>query len=221
MTAPSLPDPLGANGVIAVIRASEPIALRTVATALAAGGIGAIEITLTTPGALGTIRDLAIAGLPNCWIGAGSVLDERAAVTAIEAGARFVVSPVTDPSVLRACRERQVPCLPGALTPTEILAAWKVGVELVKVFPSGALGPGYFRDLLAPMPFLRLVPSGGVTLENAEEWIRAGAAAISVGSALVPRALLREESATELTSRARLLVERVAAARRERAGAGT
>ena len=125
-----------------------------------------------------------------------------------------MVSPTLDPAVIRACRDRDVPCMPGAFTPTEILAAWRAGASLVKVFPAAAVGPGYARDILAPMPFLRVVPSGGVSLENAGEWIRAGAAAVSVGGALFSAALLRSESGAELTRGARALVERVAEARR-------
>ena len=213
-TLPGL-DALLASGVIAVVRAREAVPLSAAARALAAGGVGGVEITLTTPGAIEAIRALASdASLAGCLIGAGTVLDEAAARDVIAAGARFVVSPTLDPAVIRACRDRDIPCMPGAFTPTEILAAWRAGASFVKVFPAAAVGPGYARDILAPMPFLRVVPSGGVSLENAGEWIRAGAAAVSVGGALLSAALLRSESGAELTRRARALVERVAEARR-------
>ena len=206
--------PLLESGVIAVVRAPEAARLHAVARALAAGGVGAVEITLTTPGAIATIADLARDNeLGGCVVGAGTVLDEAAARAVIDAGARFVVSPTLDHAVLRACRERAVPCMPGAFTPTEILEAWRAGASLVKLFPAALLGPAFIRDVLAPLPFLRLVPSGGVTLENAAEWIRAGAAAVSVGGALLRAALLGHESAVELTARARLLVTQVRAAR--------
>ena len=206
--------PLLESGVIAVVRAPEAVRLRAVARALAAGGVGAVEITLTTPGAIATIADLAgDEGLAGCLVGAGTVLDEVAARAVIDAGARFVVSPTLDHAVIRVCRERDVPCMPGAFTPTEILDAWRAGASLVKVFPAAAVGPGFIRDVLAPLPFLRLVPSGGVTLENAGDWIRAGAAAVSVGGALLREALLGHESAAALTARARLLVTQVRAAR--------
>ena len=206
--------PLLESGVIAVVRAPEAVRLPAVARALAAGGVGAVEITLTTPGAIATIADLAgDEGLAGCLVGAGTVLDEVAARAVIDAGARFVVSPTLDHAVIRVCRERDVPCMPGAFTPTEILDAWRAGASLVKVFPAAAVGPGFIRDVLAPLPFLRLVPSGGVTLENAGDWIRAGAAAVSVGGALLREALLGHESAAELTARARLLVTQVRAAR--------
>ena len=206
--------PLLESGVIAVVRAPEADRVRAVARALAAGGVGAVEITLTTPGAIAMIADLARDDeLGGCVVGAGTVLDEAAVRAVIDAGARFVVSPTLDQAVIRACRERAVPCMPGAFTPTEILEAWRAGASLVKLFPAASLGPDFIRDVLAPLPFLRLVPSGGVTLENAAEWIRAGAAAVSVGGALLRAALLGHESAAELTARARLLVTQVRAAR--------
>ncbi|HEV2670746.1 MAG TPA: bifunctional 4-hydroxy-2-oxoglutarate aldolase/2-dehydro-3-deoxy-phosphogluconate aldolase [Gemmatimonadales bacterium] len=205
-----------ASGVIAVVRLGETSVdrLRRAAAALAAGGIGAVEITLTTPGALAAIADLASDGaLKGCVIGAGTVVDEQAARDVIARGARFVVSPTLDRAVVRYCRDHDVPCLPGALTPTELLEAWRAGARLVKLFPAGAVGPRYLREVLAPLPFLRVVPSGGVSLENAGEWIRAGAAAVSVGGALVNPVLVHEESWAELTARSRALVQAVAGAR--------
>lgn len=210
-------EPLLASGVIAVVRMREPVNISSAARALVAGGVNVIEITLTTPGALDAIRGLASDDIPGCVVGVGSVLDEAAAQGAVEAGARFVVMPVLRPAVIRWCRDRDVPCLAGALTPTEILDGWQAGAAGVKVFPAAAVGPGYFRDVLAPLPFLRLVPSGGVSLGNAAEWIDAGAAAVSVGSALVAPDLVRRDAAAELTARARALVQCVAEARRRRA----
>jgi len=206
------------SGVIAVVRLPESTGLRGVAAALAAGGVAAVEITLTTPGALEAIAELASQG-GDCVIGAGTVLDEKDARNAIAAGARFVVSPTLDRSVVRYCKDRGVTCLPGAFTPTELLEAWRAGAPLVKLFPASALGPRYLREVLAPLPFLRVVPSGGVSLDNTGDWIRAGAAAVSVGGALVSGTLVRDQSWGELTARARALVDRVAAARKPRAGA--
>jgi 2-dehydro-3-deoxyphosphogluconate aldolase / (4S)-4-hydroxy-2-oxoglutarate aldolase len=218
VTTPGGLGPVLACGVIAVVRLAAARRLQGVARALAAGGVSAVEVTLTTPGAVETIAGLASDdGLAEsgCLIGAGTVLDESAARSVMDAGARFVVSPTLDRAVLRACRDRDVPYVPGAFTPTELLDAWRAGAQLVKLFPASAVGPGYVRDVLAPLPFLRLVPSGGVSLENAGEWIRAGAAAVSVGSSLVSDALLGEgpDRAAELTARARALVARVAEAR--------
>jgi 2-dehydro-3-deoxyphosphogluconate aldolase/(4S)-4-hydroxy-2-oxoglutarate aldolase len=200
------------------VRLPESTGLRGVAAALAAGGVAAVEITLTTPGALDTIADLASQG-GDSVIGAGTVLDEKDARNAIAAGARFVVSPTLDRGVVRYCRDQGVASLPGAFTPTELLEAWRAGAALVKLFPASALGPRYLREVLAPLPFLHVVPSGGVSLDNAGDWIRAGAAAVSVGGALVSGTLVRDQSWGELTARARALVDRVAAAREPRAGA--
>ena len=204
-----------ASGVIAVVRLTQANGdgLRRAANALAAGGVGAVEITLTTPGALAAIADLASDGSRDWIVGAGTVLDEKAAREVIARGARFVVSPTLDRGVVRYCRDQNVPCLPGALTPTELLEAWRAGATLLKLFPAGTVGPRYLREVLAPLPFLRIVPSGGVSLENAAEWIRAGAAAVSVGSALVSAGVVRDESWTELTANARALVQAVAGAR--------
>ncbi|HKW39958.1 MAG TPA: bifunctional 4-hydroxy-2-oxoglutarate aldolase/2-dehydro-3-deoxy-phosphogluconate aldolase [Gemmatimonadales bacterium] len=205
--------PVLESGVIAVVRLSASHPLRGVARALAAGGVRAVEVTLTTPGAIDTIADLAADQALGCLVGAGTVLDVSAARSVMDAGARFVVSPTLDLAVMRACRDRDVPCIPGAFTPTELVEAWRGGAELVKLFPASAVGPGYVRDVLAPLPFLRLAPSGGVSLENAGDWIRAGAAAVSVGSALVTAALLQPDRTAELTARAWALVTRVAEAR--------
>ena len=205
MTDPVL-DPLLASGVIAVLRAREAKGLTQVARALHDGGVSALEITLTTPGAVAGIAELAHAG-GGMLVGAGTVLDAAAARSVVDAGARFVVSPVLEPDVMRVCRDHNVPCIPGAFTPTEILQAWRAGAALVKLFPAAAFGPGFVRDVLAPLPFLRIVPSGGVTLDSVGDWIRAGAAAVSLGSALLGA------PTAELMTRARAVVTAVRAAR--------
>ncbi len=207
-------EPWLASGVIAVVRLPESTGLRGVAAALAAGGVTAVEITLTTPGALEAIAELASdPELKGCLIGAGTVLDVKAARDVIARGARFVVSPAFDRFVVRYCRDHHVPCLPGAFSPTELLEAWRAGATAVKLFPASTVGPRYLQEVLAPLPVLRVVPSGGVSLENAGEWIRVGAVAVSVGGALVTAALVREAAWPELTRRARALVDAVAAAR--------
>jgi 2-dehydro-3-deoxyphosphogluconate aldolase/(4S)-4-hydroxy-2-oxoglutarate aldolase len=206
-------DRVVSSGVIAVVRLPAAADLRAAAKALAAGGVDVVEVTLTTPGALEAIARLNADS--KCLVGAGTVLDEGSARDVVAAGARFVVSPTLERGVIRTCRELDVPCIPGALTPTELLDAWRAGESesLVKLFPASAVGPRYLREVLAPLPFLRVVPSGGVSLENAGEWIRAGAAAVSVGSALVSPELLRDAAWAELSRRARALVDAVAAAR--------
>jgi 2-dehydro-3-deoxyphosphogluconate aldolase / (4S)-4-hydroxy-2-oxoglutarate aldolase len=199
-------DQVLASGVIAVLRAREAKGLTQVARALHDGGVRALEITLTTPGAVAGIAELAQAG-DGMLVGAGTVLDDTTARSVLDAGAKFVVSPTLEPDVIRVCRERNVPCIPGAFTPTEILAAWRAGAALVKLFPAAAVGPGFVRDVLAPLPFLRIVPSGGVTLASVGDWIRAGVAAVSLGSALL------SGPSAELTVRARAFVTAVATAR--------
>src|SRR2546422_6318760 len=173
LTATTFPglDPLLQSGVIAVVRLTEAVRLGPAARALAAGGVGAVEVRLTTRGAIDAIADLASdQNLAGCVIGAGTVLDESAARSVIDAGARFGVSPALDPAVIRACRDRAVPCMPGAFTPTELLEAWRAGAPVVKLFPASAVGPGYIRDVLAPLPFLRLLPPGGGSPPHAGAW---------------------------------------------------
>jgi len=194
------------SGVIAVLRARAATSVSPIARALHAGGVRALEITLTTPGAVETIAALSGAD-DGMLVGAGTVLDAAAARSVLDAGARFVVSPTLEPDVIRVCLDRNIPSIPGAFTPTEILAAWRAGASLVKLFPAAAVGPGFVRDLRGPLPELRIVPSGGVTLENTGEWIRAGAAAVSVGSALFAA------PPADLTGRARAYVAAVQAAR--------
>ena len=196
------------SGVIAVIRLDRPLP-RAAAEAIAAGGISVLELTLTTPGALESIAELR-ASLPDCLVGAGTVLDATQAREAIAAGAQFCVSPSFDAQVNALCLQRETSYIPGAFTPTEVLQAYQAGAGLIKLFPAKSLGPDFVRDLLGPMPFLRLVPSGGVSLSNAAEWIKAGAAAISVGTALIDSGTL--DPAT-LTTCARALVAAVKAAR--------
>src|SRR5205807_1059509 len=158
-------------------------------------------------------------GVVGLLAGAGTVLDEGSARAVIAAGARFVVSPTLDQAVVRCCRDANVPCMPGALTPRELVEASRAGASHIKLFPASLVGPRYIREVLAPLPFLRLVPSGGVSLDNAGDWIRAGAIAVSLGSALVSPSLVTEQAWDRLTARARALIDRVAEARRQPAEA--
>lgn len=207
---------LEACGVVAVIRLREAGALGAVVDALAVGGVLALEVTMTVPGAIGLIRQIAPSLPSEVVLGAGTVLDAETARAAIDAGARYVVSPVFRPEVLSECHRLGVAAMPGCFTPTEILAAWEAGADVVKVFPATALGPGYFRDLRGPFPDLKLMPTGGVSLANAGEWIRAGAVAIGVGTSLVDAETVAARRFGEITGRARQLVAAVAAARSAR-----
>ena len=176
---------VAAAGIVAVIRLTDPARLRAVVEAISEGGIRALEITMTVPGAVDLIRQLAPGMPPGFLLGAGTVLDRDTALRVIDAGAQFVVSPVFRTAVIGACHERGVPAMPGCFTPTEILDAWDAGADVVKVFPATALGPTFFKDVRGPLPQVKLMPTGGVTLDNAGDWIRAGAIAVGVGTALL------------------------------------
>jgi 2-dehydro-3-deoxyphosphogluconate aldolase / (4S)-4-hydroxy-2-oxoglutarate aldolase len=204
---------LEAMGVVAVIRLKDPARLRAVVDALAEGGVRALEVTMTVPGAVDLIRDLAPTLPAGFLIGAGTVIDTATAAAVIDAGATFVVSPVFRPEVLRLCHERGVAMMPGCFSPTEILTAHDCGADIVKVFPATALGPQFIKDVRAPLPQVKLMPTGGVTLDNAGDWIRAGAVAVGVGSALVDAKAIDSGRFDVITANARRVVENVAAAR--------
>jgi len=200
-------------GVVAVIRLKDPAKLRAVFDALADGGVHAIEVTMTVPGAVGLIGQLA-ASLPRgILLGAGTVIDAATARAVIDAGARFIVSPVFRREVVETCLEHGIVAAPGCFSPTEILDAHEMGADVVKVFPATALGPQYIKDLSAPMPQLRLMPTGGVTLDNAGDWIRAGAVAVGVGSALLDTKAIDEGRLDVIVNNARRIVASVSAAR--------
>jgi 2-dehydro-3-deoxyphosphogluconate aldolase / (4S)-4-hydroxy-2-oxoglutarate aldolase len=202
-----------ALGALAVVRLPRAEDVLPAARALHAGGVSAIEVTMTVPGALQAIESLAREMGDELLVGVGSVLDAETARRAVEAGARFVVSPVFVAEVVAEAQRQGAAALPGAFTPTEILRAHQAGADMVKVFPSDALGPSFIKGVLAPMPFLRLCPTGGVTPQNAGQWIRAGAAAVGLGSALVDPTLVATREWGTLTALARTTADAVAAAR--------
>ena len=204
-----------ASGVVAVIRLHDPTKLKAVIDALAAGGVRALEVTMTVPGAIGLIERIAPTLPPGFLLGAGTILDAETARLAILAGARFVVGPVFRPDVIRLCHRYDVAVMPGAFSPTEILAAWEAGADVVKVFPATALGPGFFKDVRGPLPQVKLMPTGGVTLENAGQWIAAGAVAIGAGTAMIDAKAVASGDWAAITARAAAFVEAVAAARRK------
>ena len=208
-----------ADGVVAVIRLTDASQLRAVADALAAGGVRALEVTMTVPGAIELIEELAGSLPSDVLVGAGTVLDAETARQVILAGARFVVSPVFRPAVIDMSHRHDVAVMPGCFTPTEILAAWEHGADVVKVFPATALGPAFFKDIRGPLPQLRLMPTGGVTAENAGDWIRAGAVAIGVGTALVERTAVEQRRFAAITARARHFIDAVRIARSAAVGA--
>jgi 2-dehydro-3-deoxyphosphogluconate aldolase/(4S)-4-hydroxy-2-oxoglutarate aldolase len=201
-------------GVVAIIRAPSPQHLAEVAQALLAGGISAVEVTMTTPKALWGIEMLSDRFGDEAIIGVGTVLDAATCRDAIAAGAQFVISPHFDDGVVATTRRYGKISIPGGLTPTEILRAWTAGADLVKVFPSSTLGPGYIRDLLAPLPQLRLTPTGGVDVKNTPEWIKAGAACVGAGSSLVSKDALAKGDWPAITAIAKAFVDAVRSARK-------
>ena len=169
---------------------------------------------MTVPRAVDLIRELAPTLPDDFLLGAGTVTDANTARAVIDAGASFVVGPVFRPEVVAACHERDVPAMPGCFTPTEIFTAHQAGADIVKVFPATALGPQFLKDVRAPLPEVKLMPTGGVTLDNAGDWIRAGAVAVGVGSALLDAKAIDEGRLDVITANARRVVASVAAARR-------
>lgn len=201
------------SGVVAVIRMQKADQLRAVIDALLEGGVRALELTMTVPGAIGLIEELA-KDLPGEFqLGAGTVLDTETARQVILAGAKYIVAPTLNLDVITLCHRYDVAIMPGCFTPTEILTAWQAGADLIKVFPATALGPSYFKDVRAPLPQVRLMPTGGVTMENAGEWIKAGAVAIGVGSALVDTKAIAAGNFAQITKNAKSLIDSVRAAR--------
>ena len=200
-------------GVVAVIRLKDPDTLRAVVDALAAGGVRALEVTMTVPRAVELIGELAPTLPDGFLLGAGTVTDARTARAVIDAGAAYIVSPVFRPEVIAACHEHQVPAIPGCLTPTEILAAHEAGADIIKVFPATTLGPQFLKDVRAPLPQVKLMPTGGVTLDNAGDWIRAGAVAVGLGSSLLDAKAIESDRFDIITANARKVVANIAAAR--------
>lgn len=202
-----------ASGVVAVIRMKEPDKLRAVVDALVDGGVRALEVTMTVPGAVGLIERLARELPTGFELGAGTVLDPETARQVILAGAKFIVAPTLNLATIEMCHRYDVAMMPGCFTPTEILTAWQAGADIIKVFPATALGPSDFKDVRGPLPQIRMMPTGGVTLENAGEWIKAGAIAIGVGTSLLETRAIAEGNFKKIAENARILVDAVKAAR--------
>jgi 2-dehydro-3-deoxyphosphogluconate aldolase / (4S)-4-hydroxy-2-oxoglutarate aldolase len=201
-------------GVVPVIRAESADEAARVIDAIRAGGVSVLEITMTVPGAVGLIADVARRVGDDAVVGAGTVIDAETARAVILAGARFVVSPALDLGTIACCRRYGVPVMPGALTPTEVVAAWQAGADIVKVFPANAVGgASYIKALKAPLPQIELCPTGGVSLETAADFIKAGASALGVGSDLVDLKALRAGQAPAITEKAKRFVEIVKTAR--------
>ena len=206
-------------GVVPVVRAASAEEALRVAEAIREGGVSVLEITMTVPGAVRVIERVADAFGDSVVVGAGTVLDAETARACMLAGAQFVVGPSLDVATVEICRRYSVAVLPGALTPTEVVRAWQAGADVVKVFPCGALGGAkYLKSLKAPLPQVEMIPTGGVSLSTAAEFIEAGAFALGVGADLVNTKAIREGRPQDVTEAARAYVEAV---RRARAGTST
>jgi 2-dehydro-3-deoxyphosphogluconate aldolase/(4S)-4-hydroxy-2-oxoglutarate aldolase len=184
-----------------------------VAKAIKAGGVAIIEFTMTTPNALGIIEESAREFGDEVLLGAGTVLDAETARAAILAGAEFIVGPTLDPGVIEVCRRYSKVVIPGAFSPTEILTAWQWGADFVKVFPATLGGPSYLKAIREPLPQVKLIPVGGVSLENVADFIKAGAVAAAVGGNLVKKRAIAEGNFAELTETARQFVAAIRGAR--------
>ena len=213
MTKPEILQRVVDAGIVAILRADSSEGLLPAAEALLAGGVTAMEVTMTTPNALETIAAVRQRFADRVLMGVGSVIDPDTARRAIDAGAQFVVTPVTKPAIIRVCHEVGCPIAAGAFTATEALLAHESGADFVKIFPADQVGPAYLRALLAPLPMLRIIPTGGVTPETAGDFLRAGCVALGVGSALVSREILQSGDWAALTARAAAFVAAVRASR--------
>jgi 2-dehydro-3-deoxyphosphogluconate aldolase/(4S)-4-hydroxy-2-oxoglutarate aldolase len=201
-------------GVIAILRTDNADRLPAAIEALVAGGIHAIEVTMTTPAALRVVSQARAALGDKIVMGVGSVLDSETARQAMLEGAQFVVTPVVRPGVIEICQRYGVPVATGAMTPTEALTAHELGSDFVKIFPAEQLGVAYIKSILAPLPMLQIIPTGGVTPQNAGDYLAAGCAAVGAGSTLLSRDILESSDWTRLSARA---AEFVATARKARA----
>ena len=197
------------TGVVAIMRHTEASLAVDAAEALLRGGIDVVEVTLNTQGATAMIAQLTKHFGDRLLVGAGTVLSPAAVRQAVDAGARFVVAPNTNATVIGLCNQLGVPVVPGAFTPTEVVAAWELGADLVKVFPVSSVGPRYIRDLRGPLPDIPLVPTGGVTPDNVADFIRAGAFAAGAGSDLIAKEVVDRRDFAALEQRARAFAEGV------------
>jgi len=201
-------------GIVPVVRAASPKEARMAVEAVRAGGIPTVELTMTVPGAIGVIEQIAKDMGSAVLVGAGTVLDADTAERCIQAGAQFIVSPGFDAGTVQRAKRSGTLIMAGALSPTEVITAWKAGCEFVKIFPCGAVGgPKYLKALKAPLPQVSMVPTGGVNLETAADFIRAGADALGIGGELVSAAALASGKIDEITRAARRYLEIVREAR--------
>jgi 2-dehydro-3-deoxyphosphogluconate aldolase/(4S)-4-hydroxy-2-oxoglutarate aldolase len=191
-------------GIVAIVRLDDLSQAVSLTRALIDGGVNVIEFTLTNPDAVDVIRqiDLPEINEGRAMIGAGSVITLEQARQVIDAGAQFVVSPIVKQDVIDYCVKQDIPAFPGAFTPTEIQSAWEMGAAAVKVFPARSLGASYIKDVLAPLPHLRLIPTGGIGLSNIADFVRSGVFAVGVGSSLLDEKAISKRDWSAITQRA-------------------
>jgi 2-dehydro-3-deoxyphosphogluconate aldolase/(4S)-4-hydroxy-2-oxoglutarate aldolase len=194
------------SGIVAVVRTPESDQLVEVARALADGGVEVVEITMSVPNALDVLRQVRQALGDRLLLGAGTVLDAETARAVLLAGAEFIVAPTLNLDVIRLCRRYDKLAIPGAFTPTEILTAWEAGADIVKVFPADVVGPAFFKALRGPLPQIRLMPTGGVDLSTAADFLKAGACCLGIGSQLVEPKAVAERNFDRIRSLARQYV---------------
>lgn len=200
-------------GIVAIIRADNSDQLVEACEALVAGGVTAIEVTMTTPNALEVIKTVSSKMGPRACIGVGTVLDGETAKKAFDCGAEYVVTPVMRPEVIKVCNQHEKPIACGAYTPTEALDAHQAGADFVKIFPADGLGPKYIKNILAPLPQLKIIPTGGVDANTCGDFIKAGCVAVAAGSSLVSKDILKNKDWKKLTELAAAFVVAVKAAR--------
>jgi len=207
-------------GIVPIVRASSAVRARQAVEAVCAGGIPVVEITMTVPGAVDLIRELVKGFGQEVLFGAGTVLDAETAQRCVDAGAEFIVSPGFDLGTVQLANRLGKPIMAGALTPTEVIAAWRAGSDFVKIFPCGTVGGAkYIKALKAPLPQIPMVPTGGVNLNTAAEFIQAGAEALGVGGELVLASAMKSGEMKEITETARLFLTIVHEARAAKAAA--
>lgn len=201
-------------GLVPVVRASSADEAMQVIEAIKAGGVNVLEITMTVPGAIRVIERIADKYGSEVLVGAGTVLDPETARACLLAGAQFIVSPALNLETIALCHRYSAPICPGVLTPTEVITAWSAGVDFVKVFPCGSVGgASYIKNLKGPFPQIKMIPTGGVSLKTAQDFIKAGASALGVGTDLVDVKAIREGNPGVVTERAAQFVELVREAR--------
>ncbi|MGD8778445.1 MAG: bifunctional 4-hydroxy-2-oxoglutarate aldolase/2-dehydro-3-deoxy-phosphogluconate aldolase [Ignavibacteria bacterium] len=195
--------------VVAVIRLNDASKVINVVEAIMKGGVTIIELTLTTPEPYNCIENLCKEFGNDALVGAGSVLNAEMAAKSIESGANYIVSPMINEEVIKYTLGKNLPVMPGAFSPTEIQHAVGLGADIVKVFPADVLGMKYFKAIKAPLPHLKIMPTGGVSLTNAGDWIKSGACAVGVGSSLLDKKAIQEENYGVLTENAKTIVDNI------------